>query len=64
MASPVAGMRRPELGYVAWERVLSMDELKAVWAAADKMGYPFGPMERLLILTAQRRAEVANLERG
>lgn len=28
------------------------------------MGYPFGPMVRLLILTAQRRAEVANLERG
>jgi integrase len=41
-----------------------MDELKAVWAAADDMGYPFGPMVKLLILTAQRRAEVANLERG
>lgn len=63
-ASPVAGMRRPELGYTPRERVLSMDELKAVWAAADDMGYPFGPMVRLLILTAQRRAEVANLERG
>lgn len=63
-ASPVAGMRRPELGYVARERVLSMDELKAIWAAADKMGYPFGPMVKLLILTAQRRAEIANLERG
>jgi integrase len=57
-------MRRPELGYVARERVLTMDELKAIWAAADKMGYPFGPMVRLLILTAQRRAEIANLERG
>ncbi len=63
-ASPVAGMRRPELGYVARERVLTMDELRAIWAAADKMGYPFGPMVRLLILTAQRRAEIANLERG
>lgn len=63
-ASPVAGMRRPELGYIARERVLTMDELKAIWAAADKMGYPFGPMVRLLILTAQRRAEIANLERG
>jgi integrase len=63
-ASPVAGMRRPELGYVPRERVLSMDELKAIWAAADKMGYPFGPMVKLLILTAQRRAEIANLERG
>jgi integrase len=63
-ASPVAGMRRPELGYAPRERVLTMDELKAIWAAADKMGYPFGPMVRLLILTAQRRAEIANLERG
>ncbi|MBC7155139.1 MAG: integrase arm-type DNA-binding domain-containing protein [Rhodobacteraceae bacterium] len=63
-ASPVAGMRRPELGYTPRERVLSMDELRDVWAAADEMGYPFGPMVRLLILTAQRRAEVANLDRG
>jgi len=62
-ASPVAGMRRPELGYVARERVLTIDELKAIWAAADKMGYPFGPMVRLLILTAQRRAEIAGLRR-
>lgn len=64
VASPVAGMRRPELGYMPRERVLSMDELKSIWAAAEKMGYPFGPMVQVLILTAQRRAEVANLERG
>jgi integrase len=63
-ASPVAGMRRPELGYAPRERVLSMDELRAVWKAADKVGYPFGPIVKLLILTAQRRAEVANIERG
>jgi len=62
-ASPVAGMRRPELGYAPRERVLSMDELKAVWKAADKVGYPFGPMVQLLVLTAQRRAEVANISR-
>lgn len=63
-ASPVAGMRRPELGCTTRERLLSMVELRAVWAAAGKMGYPFGPMAWLPILTAQRRAEVANLERG
>lgn len=60
----LAGMKRKDLAYGERERVLSMDELKAIWAAADKMGYPFGPMVRLLILTAQRRAEVANIERG
>jgi integrase len=27
------------------------------------MGYPFGPMVRLLILTAQRRAEISGLRR-
>lgn len=60
----LAGMKRRDLAYTERERVLSMDELKAIWDAADKMGYPFGPMVRLLILTAQRRAEVANMERG
>ncbi|TAG29168.1 MAG: DUF4102 domain-containing protein, partial [Rhodobacterales bacterium] len=60
----LAGMKRKDLAYGQRERVLTMDELKAVLAAADKMGYPFGPMVRLLILTAQRRAEIAGLERG
>ena len=60
----LAGMKRKDLAYGERERVLTMDELKAIWAAADKMGYPFGPMVRLLILTAQRRAEIAGLERG
>src|SRR3546814_9042841 len=39
-----------------------MDELRRVWDAAGDMGYPFGPMYRLLILTGQRRSEVAELE--
>lgn len=59
----LAGMQRPDLAYAERERVLTMDELKAIWASADKMGYPFGPMVRLLILTAQRRAEVSGLRR-
>ncbi|MEA3004633.1 MAG: hypothetical protein QOH81_3421 [Sphingomonadales bacterium] len=63
-ANPLAGMRRPELGYVARERVLSMDELRRVWEAAGEAAYPFGSMARLLILTGQRRSEVAELERG
>lgn len=63
VASPLAGMRRPELGYVARERVLSMDEMRRVWDAAGEVGYPFGNLVRLLILTGQRRSEVAELER-
>lgn len=64
IASPLAGMRRPEMGYVARERVLSMEELRRVWDAAAEAAYPFGDMVRLLILTGQRRSEVAEMERG
>lgn len=39
-ASPMSGMRRPELGYVARERVLSINELQRVWAAAKLAGSP------------------------
>jgi integrase len=62
-ASPLAGMERPEIAYKARERVLSMDELKAIWDAAGQMGYPFGPLFRLLILTAQRKSEIAAARR-
>jgi integrase len=43
------------------ERVLSDTELAEVWAAADTIGYPFGPFFKLAILTMQRRAEVAGM---
>jgi integrase len=44
------------------DRVLSDAELRAVWKAAGEIGWPFGPIVRLLILTGQRRAEVAGME--
>jgi integrase len=62
--NPVAGMKRGDLQYTARERVLSMEELRRVWDAAGEAAYPFGNMVRLLILTAQRRSEVAELQRG
>lgn len=62
-ANPLAGVKRKDLGYVERERVLSMEELRRVWDAAGAMGYPFGSLIRLLILTALRRGEVANLRR-
>lgn len=43
------------------ERVLTMSELARVWGGAGKLGYPFGPIISLLILTAQRRAEVGEM---
>jgi integrase len=39
---------------------LSEDELRRVWVAADKMGYPYGPLFRLLILTGVRHMEAAD----
>jgi hypothetical protein len=40
-------------------RVLKDDELRLMWNAADAMGYPYGPLFRLLALTGQRKSEVA-----
>jgi integrase len=45
----------------ARERTLSDEELRAVWAAAGEMGYPYGPLFRLLILNGQREREVAHM---
>jgi integrase len=39
--------------------VLSDDEIRAVWAAFDDTGWPFGPLAHLLLLTGQRLSEVA-----
>lgn len=45
-------------------RVLSDDELRAVWERAGGYGYPFGEIVKLLILTGQRRGEITNLRRS
>src|SRR5262249_19211455 len=58
--SPVAGMKLPTEEQ-SRDRVLSDDELRWAWAACDEVGWPFGPLVRLLILTAQRRDEVAGM---
>ena len=48
-------------GTTARERVLNDAELADVWAAADALGYPFGPFFKVAVLTMQRRAEVAGM---
>jgi integrase len=47
----------------ARKRVLKHDELKTVWGAATEQGYPHGTIVQLLILTGQRRGEIASLRR-
>ena len=59
-ASPIAGMK-PLSKEQSRERVLSDAELGALWAASDAEGYPFGECMKLLILSGQRRAEVAEM---
>jgi integrase len=46
------------------QRVLSDSEIRAFWRATDRIGYPNGPMLRMLLLTGQRRAEVARARWG
>ncbi len=45
-------------------RTLTDDELKRVWDAAGHLGYPMGPLFRFLIITGQRRSEVAMATRS
>jgi integrase len=59
-ASPCAGIDRPT-EEKSRDRVLTDAELKNVWRAAAKIGFPFGPLVQLLILTACRRDEIAGL---
>lgn len=48
----------------ARERVLSNEELKALWLALEGEGLPWGPSVKLLILTGQRRDEVFSADRA
>lgn len=43
----------------ARDRVLTDDELRVIWLAADGEGYPSGDIVKLLTLTGQRRLEVS-----
>jgi integrase len=61
--SPCEGINRPSIE-TARDRVLSLDELGLVWRAADRLGFPFGPIAKLLVLTGQRRSEVGRMEWG
>ena len=58
--SPADHVDKPR-AEAARERVLSMDETARVWRAAGLLGYPAGPWVRVLMLTGQRRSEVAGM---
>ncbi len=57
----VRGMARTSITARARDRVLSDDEIRALWKVLEQIPYPFGPFVKLLLLTAQRRDEVAQM---
>lgn len=59
-ANPISGMK-PLSKEKPRERVLTDNELGALWAVCGDEGYPFGDCMKLLMLSGQRRAEVAEM---
>jgi integrase len=59
--SPCDRLKPSALGLVARPRarVLNDAEIKAAWAAAETMGYPFGCFIQMLLMTGARRSEVS-----
>jgi integrase len=58
----VRGMKRAE--EKARSRILTDDELRAIWQATGEYRHPFGPMLRLILLTAARRNEANFIKRS
>ena len=56
----VRGMRRQLPSEQARERILSDDEIRVIWKAAENGG-TFGDIVRLCLLTAQRRTKVVSM---
>jgi integrase len=59
-ANPCVGIERPSPEQ-SRDRVLDDKELRAVWKATDAIGHPYSAIVKLLILTGQRRQEIAGL---
>lgn len=58
--NPVFGLK-PPAKEESRDRVLSDDELKRLWTVWDEIEWPFGQLFKLLLLTGQRRNEVATM---
>lgn len=58
--SPMRGMREPAEAVVR-DRVLTDEEISSAWSRSAELGYPFEPMFKLMLITGQRRDEVAGM---
>lgn len=61
--NPLDGVR-PPAPEKSRERVLSDEEIALLWRATTGMGYPFGPIIQMLLLTGARLREVAEMTRA
>jgi len=59
--SPVIGIERPAKENVR-DRALNDGEVRRFWAATDQLPVPFGAIYKLLLLSAARRQEIADLQ--
>lgn len=59
-APPTFGMKMPAKEKPR-DRVLTDTEIKIFWQACDAVGYPWGHLGKMLLLTGQRRGEVAGM---
>lgn len=62
-ANPMAGLKKPAIER-SRDRALDDEEIRIVWQACEEIGWPFGPLVQLLILTGQRRDEVGGMRRS
>lgn len=62
LVSPALGVR-PVSKEESRTRVLSDDEVRWFWQACEEIGYPWGCLGKLLLLTGQRLNEVAQITR-
>ncbi len=61
--NPCADTPRPVNGNRSErDRVLSDEEVRSTWEACGKLGYPFGRIVQMLLLTGQRKSEVAKMK--
>ena len=62
--SPIVhGMTREKTADRARKRILSDDEIRALWATAEADQGPFGPWLQFLLLTGARRSEALEMRR-
>jgi integrase len=56
--SPAKGIKKPAVERPR-DRVLTDREIALFWKSGEQLGFPFGPLFLLLLVTGQRRGEVA-----